>query len=763
MLYSKYLSRLVLLTLVVAVLIHPFTAAGETLRCYDPDVPLLLYTDPTVEMHVARFDLAAPGFIEQVMLLLVGDATANAAVLHLYGYEGGAALPAIGKDLIEPLVIDKEINGKEAVLVKLPRPVFVDNNQVFIGIDNLKPGVSIVSDSRAREARCINRSGERYFWQYLKGRDQQWRYGVFAYALDLEIHYTDTFLTPALRDVTIESALPDSLNFNSVAWADVDENGRIDLLADGRLFLNTVDAGFREVTADIGLSGRPGAGAFIDMDNDGRSDVLFIGSSDSLKQPLRIFYNRGNMQFREQELRGLTALGAVSSFSIADFNNDAYPDIFIASAGNNASDFNRGFLFVNTKGSGFKDSTTLLYSEPETGVLRGASWVDFDSDGDPDLFVSSASSGRGKLWENRAASAFGNVMERFARNAGLGMQEGIGVGGDWADYDNDGDLDLLQPYMLSARHTSRLHADYILPNEQRNAATAATALRPAGLAFDERLGAATWGDVNNDGLLDIYLASGDECHFAELYIQRADHSFALRSHEYGLHESVFERDGMLLDFDYDGRLDLVCCDRGRLRLLRNESSQRGNYVKLRLKGLSGNKEAIGALVRLYVGDIVLTRSVTSGRGLLMQDPKLLHFGLGANSVIDSAVVQWPHAGERLETFSGLHINGDNLLEEGRGLQRLRQAHNQISVFPNPFTSKLHFNINIDHAGKVLLAIYSLDGREIARVIDGVLPAGSREVQWDAANSKGLRLPPGSYVYRLYTPDGHKSGIVTCTK
>ena len=120
------------------------------------------------------------------------------------------------------------------------------------------------------------------------------------------------------------------------------------------------------------------------------------------------------------------------------------------------------------------------------------------------------------------------------------------------------------------------------------------------------------------------------------------------------------------DFDRDGRLDLVVQNLDRSAVLLMGAGEVGNWLQVELEGTLSNRDAVGAVVTVRIGDRVQVRQVAAGAGYLASSSQVLHFGLGAAETVDELEIRWPSGGRQL--FEGLRVNQRlSILETGRGV------------------------------------------------------------------------------------------------
>lgn len=425
------------------------------------------------------------------------------------------------------------------------------------------------------------------------------------------------------RDVSAEAGVIHHGLAMGVAVADVDEDGDADLYLTrvGRnlLLRNRGDGTFEDATESAGVAGvgEVGAGAaFLDADGDGLLDLLAAGYVvfDPEHAPRR-------------------SIDGVAVFP-SPLDHDPAAIVFFRNLGDGA------FVAEDAGLAGLR------------GKGMGVIAADHDDDGDPDVAVMNDEMAN-FLLEN---DGHGRFTERGVETGlaydGDGRPQG-NMGIDAADVDGDGRLDF---------HTTTFSSES--PTLYRNLggsfddATSATRAG-AGLAAHIKWGDA-FADFDDDGLPDLYVANGDFNEGVERWAPatRLAVPNALLRNVGGRFENVSATAGPGLavvacsrgvavdDVDGDGRVDVVVANwRDRPTLLRNSSAPlhappRG-WLGVRLVGTRGNRDAVGARVRVEAGGRVGTAEVHAGRGYQGHYGTRLHFGLGDAHAADRVEVRWP--------------------------------------------------------------------------------------------------------------------------
>jgi len=482
-----------------------------------------------------------------------------------------------------------------------------------------------------------------------------------------------------------------------VAFLDFDNDGILDLFfANGRtldapaaghshLYRGKGDGTFGDVTEKAGVA-RSGWGQGVavgDYDNDGFADIYltFYGSNV-------LFRNNGDGTFSDVTARaGVAAGGWSTSAAWADYDNDGRLDLYVARyidfdlataplPGARVPGVNctyRGFA-VMCGPRGLRGTRDILYHNNGDGTFTnvaepagidkaayrglGVVWGDYNNDGRPDVLVANDAQPN-LLYRNRGDGTF----EEIGLAAGLAVDEDgrerAGMGIDFADYDNDGWLDVAignfsgEPCSL---YRNRRDGTFV-------ETTWTSGIGPPTVPL------LTWGtrffDYDDDGWKDLIFVNGHV--YPEVTSQHLDETYAqrlvlFRNRGDGTYSDVrgsagdvwreqwAARGAAVGDYDNDGDVDVVVAVvNGPPILLQNRGGNAGHWLTLKLVGTKSNRDAIGARVTAHIARRSLTEEVRSGGSYLSQSDLRVHFGLGVDTRVDALDVAWPsgakeHAG-----------------------------------------------------------------------------------------------------------------------
>lgn len=524
-----------------------------------------------------------------------------------------------------------------------------------------------------------------------------------------------------------------------------------------------------------------------------------------------------------------------------DGDQDLYVTVIPGPGGNK--------LFRNDGAGGFVDATTSPLDDSVDGA--GATWGDYDDDGDLDLYVAIIDDGSNTLYRNNGDGSFANVTDgplgyvgngvnvawtdydndgdvdlylsnyvgenRLLRNDGAGVfvdrTYGPLVGGmydhgmAWGDYDNDGDDDVCIVNYSSYHSHNRL-----LRNDGDGVFVEVTS---GPLGERGRANGVAWGDYDNDGDIDIYIAYANQENkllrnegnglFADVTsdpLTNSDMGFGVAWGDYDndgyldlylanytTPNKLFRNEGdgtftdvtegpmagdiwwnsmaaVWVDYDNDGDLDLFQAGSPN-KLFRNDLESGNHWLHVDLVGTHSNSAAIGARARCVAEGMSLIREVSGGSGYCSQNSLTIEFGLGQSSLVDSLIIYWP---------SGIIQDSINIAVDQRivvvehgsmtGITEEQQpiVYSLLQSYPNPFNPMTTIRFDLPEPTVVNLRIYDITGREVAAIIGGVeYNPGQHDVIWNGRDCTGRAVPTGVYFCRLVTPNFVQTTRMTLVK
>lgn len=411
-------------------------------------------------------------------------------------------------------------------------------------------------------------------------------------------------------DVTDEAGVGDTGFGSGVSIGDYNNDGYPDIYVCNyglnALYQNNGDGTFTNVAAEMGVEGSAAtfsiAAMWIDYDLDGLLD-LYVGnyldydpsynlyySPDGYPGPLNfdgqpdiLYRNLGNGMFEDvtEEMGLFMEDGRAMGVGTADYNNDGYPDIYVA------NDMMTNYLFRSNEGKGFTDMGMESHSAfSHTGEATSSMSVvfgDYDNNGFLDMYVTDEN--YGALYTNIDGERFVDM----SHPSGIAIPSGqyAGWGSSLIDYDNDMNVDIFKINgEIQHLHGQEDQVFRNILNRQFNDVS-----QTLGPYFsEEKVGrGAAFGDIDNDGDIDVFISNLG----------------------------------------------------GSFTLLRNDKGNRNNWILIDLVGTVSNRDAIGTKVTIKAGDDIRVLEKTSAGGYLSQNDPRLHFGLADHTSIDRIEIRWP--------------------------------------------------------------------------------------------------------------------------
>ena len=507
------------------------------------------------------------------------------------------------------------------------------------------------------------------------------------------------------------------INGNGAAFFDYDNDDDLDLLVVNGSTLDTFKQGgspmvvlyendgrgaFDDVTPGRGLDtlGWGMGTCAADYDNDGFQDVYVTAFGPNV-----LFRNNGDDTFADvTPTAGVGDAHWGSNCAFGDYDRDGYVDLYVANyltfddeqvpKRGDASGCRYLGIEVACGPVGLPGEPDTLYRNNGDGTFTdvteaagvhgpdyygfGVVFADLNDDGWPDIYVANDSEPN-FLFSNNGDGTFSEdgLVAGVALSATGREQAGMGV--DAGDYDGNGRLDLI---------VTHFSGDYTTLYENSDAGFFSDVSSAAGIA-PPTLPYLGWGvglvDIDNDGLLDIFVANGhvvpevDQQGLTTTYLQRnqlfhnqGDTRFRDVTDEVGggLLVEKSTRGAAFGDYDNDGDIDVLLINlNDRPTLLRNDTAGGRHWVTLRLAGTESNRDGIGAKVTVEAGGRTQTAEVRSGSSYLSHNDMRVHFGLGGSNRVTKLEIRWPSG--LVETVAALPADRFYVAREGQGVQPVR--------------------------------------------------------------------------------------------
>ena len=476
----------------------------------------------------------------------------------------------------------------------------------------------------------------------------------------------------------------------------------------------------------------PAGVAVLDFDNDGFDDLYFINGArvpDLVKTGPgdwnRLFRNKGDGTFLDvSERAGVTAKGYSMGVAAADFDNDGWTDLFVAGV-------NANVLYRNKGDGTFADVTRVVgleHSGSNKPWSIAAGWFDYDNDGHLDLFVvnycvwgpdkdpycGDPRPGHRTYCHPKHYAGLPNQLHRnngdgtftdVSAATGIGSHVGKGMGLAFADYDDDGRMDVFVAndtvrnflfhnegdkfvevglkagiaFNADGRALSSMGVDFRDLDNDGRPDLFITALTNETFTMHRNSGGGVFRDVtyasglavltlpfggwsagifdfNNDGWKDVFAANSDVMDNAELFSSRTSKQpnqvyVNLGTGKFAEAAPVnaawrkprAHRGAAFGDFDRDGRVDVVVTSLNEpVELLRNSSDPKQHWMELALTGTKSNRDAIGAKVKLTTpSGATQYNHVTTSVGYASSSTRRVHFGLGSENRASRIEIRWP--------------------------------------------------------------------------------------------------------------------------
>ncbi len=456
--------------------------------------------------------------------------------------------------------------------------------------------------------------------------------------IDMGCYEFDGMTNYVFTRITSGDIVNDAGYSHGSSWIDYDNDNDLDLFVanwndqDNFLYQNDGNGTFTKITNGVVVNdgGKSYGSSWGDFNNDGHIDAFVSNISD---QDNFLYQNNGDGTFLKITEGDIVNDGGKSNNCCwGDYNNDGFLDLFIANSGSQNNS-----LYCNCgDGSFLKITNGILVND--AGQSKGCCWADYNNDGYLDLFVTNSDNQNNYLYCNNGNGTFTKITDGPIVNDG-GDSRG---GGSWGDYDNDGDLDLFV--------SNRLQNNFLYCNDGDGTFTKITAGDIVNDGGNSR--GSSWADYNNDGYLDLFVSNDGGNNF--LYKNNCDGTFTKITDEV-----ITNNDGVSVgcvwgDYDNDGDLDIFVSNfwDDNNYLYKNNGND-NNWINIKCVGTISNKAAIGTKVKVKTildgSPMWQVREISALNGYSSQNSLNVEFGLESSTLIDSVIVSWPSGTEQILT------------------------------------------------------------------------------------------------------------------
>lgn len=509
-----------------------------------------------------------------------------------------------------------------------------------------------------------------------------------------------------------------------VAVGDINNDGLSDIFFVGNdvkngLFLNKGDLKFEDISEKSRTRGKEklrwSTGVTMaDVNADGLLDIYVCVSGPSPDKQNLLYINNGDLTFTESaKAYGLNDSGYSNQATFFDYDNDGDLDMYLASYPpcdfqnpnsfyvekmNTVTDEESDQLYENIGNSKFINATGKS-GVFNYGLSLNASVSDFNNDGWYDVYVSNDFNSPDFLFINQKNGTFKNEILTYMNHT-----SNFGMGSDAADFNNDGNIDLMQADMMSASNFKQkrnmssmspeyfneavelgLHHQYMRNSLQMNNGNGffSDIAEYAGVANTDWTWSTLFADLNNDGWKDIFITNGmrksvnNKDFMAEMdaiiasgrvpqgqeyllfknmpvepvsnkvFVNNGDLSFSSVIDVEGLSYYGFTHGAAYADLDLDGDLDIVLNNLDKKAMIVENQSTGSNYLRFKLKGENENSFGIGAKIEVINGNQKQYQELIPTRGYLSSVEPILHFGMGKVQEVDTIRVTWPSGKEQV--------------------------------------------------------------------------------------------------------------------
>jgi hypothetical protein len=425
-----------------------------------------------------------------------------------------------------------------------------------------------------------------------------------------------------------------------LSFADFNHDGWDDLTIgmnnqSPKVYMNN-NGDFQEVNLQLPSNAFCKMVVWVDYNNDGERDLFMTNRNGSN----RLLRNNGNLNFTDvTSIAGVALTGGDNyGASWGDYDLDGDLDLYVCNyrfSFEQGTPADKNHLFRNDGNDVFTDVTATAGVAGNVDLSFQSAWIDYNHDLLPDLYVINDKISPNRLYRNNGDGSFTEVTG--ASGIGIVIDS---MSASYADYNNDLLMDL---------YTTNTQAGNVLLRAKEDL-TFQDATEETGLIVYDYTWGAVWFDMDNDTDQDIYIAESEALAFnSPNYLYRnmgieADYTFENVSDLLTTPDISDAYTAASGDFNNDGHIDIAVNNRFPYNavLWENSGNEDGNgYIKVRLEGTTSNRDGIGSWITVYAGGNSFITYTLLGEQYISQNSFDEHFGLGQSLQADSLLIQWP--------------------------------------------------------------------------------------------------------------------------
>lgn len=443
---------------------------------------------------------------------------------------------------------------------------------------------------------------------------------------------------------------------------------------------------------------------WVDYDNDGDVDLC----ANNFGSYSKLFRNNGGLSFTDVTFSsGWSSSMNVSYGSVwADYNRDGFLDMYMGNRTTGFIDGYKNILLENDAGATFTNVTNTALVADSQGFAFGVLFTDFDKDLWPDIYVSNDKlNTTNTLFHNLGNGVFQNVSDE--QSTGI-IMEGMGVAA--ADFDNNGFEDI---YVANTPSISAGDGNILCRNNGDG--TFDEVAQDLEVFVSQNSWGVSWADFDNDGNIDLFVANDNASGQTSntLFMNQGDGTFVEDTTTAIFQVSDRSYGSAVGVVNGDGYPDIVVMNQSptTMKLWLNDGGT-NNWVKLTLQGTVSNRQGVGAWIELYFDGQTRYRYTRCGTGYGSQDAGSVIMGVGQAIEVDSAFIYWPSG--MVDDLHALEVNQTHLLVEGglvTGDNAISQNRNMFSVYPNPVKESLSVDWLDETSSEYRLTLISANGKE----------------------------------------------------